>query len=218
MRVVVYGSRDPNRFAGFPDYDSFVSYLESRYGPGENMVHDSLDPLNSNYEIDPALETLMSSAEFHKLSKEVKAEILKDKNLQEAFAKFLNSGGHIVVDDARGQYATWAPGPPPVITLPNTFLNPMSTDIDRAVFALAHEIYHNEYQTYDGITPESWAHNEAIATLEAYQATQRMGLYVDGDGLGVKIGGALPIIRNSTSDSEAIEKMEEHFLKLYPGS
>ena len=218
MRVVVYGSRDPNRFAGFPDYDSFVSYLESRYGPGENMVHDYLDPLSSNYEIDPALETLMSSAEFHKLSKEVKAEILKDQNLQAAFAKFLNSGGHFVVDETRGDYATWESGPPPVITLPNSFLNPMSTDVDRAVFTLAHEIYHNEYQTYDGITPESWAHNEAIATLEAYQATQRMGIYVDGNGIELKIGIAISIIRNSASDFEAIEKMKEHFLKLYPGS
>ena len=188
------------------------------YGPGEQSDHESpISPDESNYVIDPALETLMSSAEFHKLSEAVKAEVLKDQNLVEAFAKFLNSNGHFVVDDTKGDYATWEAGPPPAITLPSAFLSPIATDVDRAVFLLAHEIYHNEYQRYDGITQESWAHNKAIATLEAYRATERMGLHVDGNGLSIHIGAALSIIRNSANDSEAIEQLEDLFLQVYPG-
>lgn len=215
--VYVYGFRDTNRFAGFPDFDSFVLYLESQFGSGSGELHDSMDPVGEpEYEVDPALATLMASPEFHKLAQSVKAEILKDQDLVEAFASFLNSGGTFVIDNS-SQFATWQGGPPPIITLPDTFLNPSSSDIDRAIFALAHEIYHDKFQTLQpGHTALQWAHNEAIATLEAYRATERMGLYLDGDNFGLRQGAAISLIRSSSSDAEAIQKLEEFYEPLMP--
>ena len=217
--VVVYGLRDPLRFAGFPDFESFIAYLESELGSnsGDPSDQDSPTPPDPSYEVDPALETLMRSPEFHKLNQAVKTEILKDQNLTEAFAKFLNDGGTFVLNSSI-QLAIWDRGPPPFITLPNSFLNPGATYVDRAVFALAHEIYHNEFQHYfPGGTWQQWAHNEAVATLQAYRAVERMGLDLDTDGLGHVQGIAVSLIRNSANDAEAMQKLEEHYLDNTPG-
>ena len=217
-RVQVWGFRDPFRFAGFTDFDSFVAHLESMYGPrpGDPLSDQEAPITEPAYEIDPALETLMRSPEFHRLNAKVKEEILKDQNLVEAFAKFLNGGGYFVVDDTRGQFATWEEGPPPHIILPNTFLNPTEFYVNAAVFSLAHEIYHNEYQLYDRVTPESWARNEAVATLEAFRATERMGIDIDGVGLSYLLGAAISIIKDSANDSEALDRLGDHFLAAYP--
>lgn len=214
--VTVYGYRDPDRFAGFPDFDTFVQYLESSYGSNEN--HDSMNPLEDPaYIIDPALATLIASPEFQKLNTAVKTEILKDQNLMEAFAKFINSNGTFVLNNST-ESATWQVGPPPIITLPNSFLNPTQYYVDRTVFALAHEIYHNEFQTLppygQPLTALQWAHNEAVATLAAYRATERMNLYLTGNGFGAKQGSAIGIIRNSTNDADAIQGLEDFYITV----
>lgn len=212
--VTVYGFNDPIRWGGFSNWDAFIAYLDSFYGP---EVHTSEGPLGEpTYEIDPTLAALMSNPEFHKLSAAVKTEILKDQNLSDAMASFLNNGGTFA--DTTNQFATWQAGPPPVITVPGSLLSPMSGDVDRAVYAIAHETYHDKFRTLPSgpITPQQWAYNEAVASLEAYRATERMGLYLDLNAFELKASGAIIEIRNSSSDAEAMQKLQVWFEGIAP--
>ena len=220
MRVIVYGSSGPERFAGFQDFASFIAFLESQFGSNEQQDHESpIGPDDGGYEVDPALATLMSSPEFHKLAESVKAKILQDQHLVEAFAKFLNDGGTFVIDNSF-QGAIFNPGPPPVISAEAPILTPGSDYyIIRAVFALAHEIYHNEFRHYptDGTgTLQQWAYNEAVATLQAYRALERMGLDSQIEGLSMTQEAAVDLIRNSANDAEAMQGLEEHYLNNPP--
>ena len=169
--------------------------------------------------MDPALATLMSSPEFHKLAESVKAQVLKDQHLVEAFAKFLNDGGTFVIDNSF-QGAIYHPGPPPVISAAVSILTPGSDPyVPRAVFALAREIYHNEFQHYptDGTgTLQQWAYNEAVATLQAYRALERMELDSQLDGLSMVQFDAVELIRNSANDAEAMQGLEAHYLNNTP--
>lgn len=221
--VNVYGHLNPVRFAGFPDFASFLAYLESTYsnkngdepGDSDSPVEPDDDP---GYTIDPALAALMASPEFHKLNALVKTEILKDQNLIEAFAKFINNNGIFVMDNST-ESATWQGGPPPVITLPDSFLNPMSHYAERSIFALAHEIYHNEFQTLSAgqpITAQQWAHNEAVATLAAYHFAMRIDLPLNGDGYGAKQGMAISIMKNSANDAAAMQGLEDFYVTVAP--
>lgn len=134
----------------------------------------------------------------------------------EAFATFLNRGGTFA--DTSSEFATWEAGPPPVITVPSSLLSPMSGDVDRAVFALGHEIYHDKHRTLPSgpITPQQWAHNEAVATLAAYRATERMGLFLDLNNFGLKAAGAISEIRASSNDAEAMQKLEDYYEGIAP--
>ena len=156
--VYVYGYSDPSRWAGFASYQQLIDFLDSQH-PNQIEYDQGGPTLDPPYEVDPSLQTLLSSPEFRdKLGRSVKEAILKDQNLTQAFAKFINEGGTIVFTppdspNYNQQYAHWVKGlngDPPYIEMPQSFATPAYGTEARSVFALAHEIYHNEFQMLPG--------------------------------------------------------------------
>ena len=60
--------------------------------------------------------------------------------------------------------------------MPQSFATPALGSEARSVFSLAHEIYHNEFQTLPGgiVTAEQWGYNEAVASLAAFRTVERI--------------------------------------------
>ena len=219
--IIVKGTQDPSRFAGFPDLESLLSWLQNQYGGKGDEQHDSQRPIDENtpvqtYEIHPDTETLIASPEFQKLNQAIKTRIFQDEKLTRDFAKFIRDGGTFVVDNSISQ-ALYVGTIPPKIIIKSIHINPIAPNEDGALFVLAHELYHHIHRTPNPLDREKWAMNETMASLLAFQVLKRLGIR--------QIHGATPnvqfifdIIFKSPDEDTAKAGLMEYFRRIYPGA
>ncbi len=215
-RIVVRGTRDPRRFAGFSGVGELNDWLDSMNGGRHepDTSEASIGETEPYYVADSDLRTLIASPEFQKLNREMKAAVLSDPELTEAFASFIRDSGSFRI--RASDELLYLPGER-VIVVPAWVLSPPSFRLGAAFFSLAHEIYHNKYRlVLPGIpvTREVWAKNESIATYEAYWVTVRVGLSIQS-GLSMEAWAAVNIVRGSSDKEGALRRLQEHYEEVY---